>query len=402
MPPFVPPPNPPAQIETVPPDTQGKQDPLWVNQETQKDSNVILSQLPSEIPVISENDSTQATPPEVVEFYLSSPEEVPKTETIPALIPTGQAADVLGDPITAGKPGKGTSPQWVPLQLSETAGKSSQPRRLLLKPRGKPTKSLEFSLTPQPSKPLAQREVELFPDTTPQEAVGVVELVSDRQEYDTEKEVVYAEGKVIMRFANGVLLADRLWINLPDQFAVAQGNVVLDRGEQTLRGERFEYYFVQDSGVIFNANGEIYQPTTGRDFSPTLPTSADSSLIPNQTLNERLALEQPLQRITQAQGISYSFGFSLGEGSGQSSTPGDSGGQINRIRFEADRLEFDADGWEASNARLTNDPFSPPEVEVRAETATFRNIAPLVDEVKLTNSRVVLDQANSFPTQDRF
>ena len=64
-------------------------------------------------------------------------------------------------------------------------------------------------------------------------------------------------------------------------------------------------------------------------------------------------------------------------------------------------MEFDSEGWQATDARLTNDPFSPPEVEVRAETATYRNIAPLVDELKLTNSRVVLDQANSFPTQDR-
>ncbi len=398
--PFVPPPNPPAQIETVILEHQGKRSSSWVNQEAQGDSEVIISQLPPEIPVVSENKPTQTAPPEVVEFYLSSPKEFPDSENLPGFSPTGQAADILGEPITAGNPSGQTYPQWVPLQPSQTPGQSSPPRRLLLKTRGEPTKSLELALS-QPSKPLAQRQVEIFPETTPQEAVGVVELVSDRQEYDTEKEVVYAEGKVIMRFANGVLLADRLWINLPDQFAVAQGNVVLDRGEQTLRGERFEYYFVQDSGVIFNANGEIYQPTTGRDFSPTLPTSADSSLIPNQTLNERLALEQPLQRITQAQGISYSFGFSVGENSGQSSALGDSGGQINRIRFEAERLEFDADGWRASDARLTNDPFSPPEVEVRAETATFRNIAPLVDEVKLTNSRVVLDQANSFPTQDR-
>ncbi|MGK7939139.1 MAG: DUF3769 domain-containing protein [Crocosphaera sp.] len=392
MPPFVPPPNPPAQIETVILEHQGKQDTLWSNQETQKDSEILLSQLPSETSVIPDNQPSETAPPEVVEFYLSSPEEVPQTETVPAFSPSGQAADILGSPI---KVGNGDTPP------SKTAVKSSQPRRLLLKPRGKKPQSLEFALTPQPAKSLAQRQVEISPQRTSQETVGVVELVSDRQEYDTEKEVVYAEGKVIMRFANGVLLADRLWINLPDQFAVAQGNVVLDRGEQTLRGERFEYYFVQDSGVIFNANGEIYQPTTGQDFSPTLPTSADSSLIPNQSLNERLALEQPLQRITQAQGISYSFGFSLGENSGQSSGPGDAGGQINRIRFEAERLEFDAEGWRASDARLTNDPFSPPEVEVRAETATFRNIAPLVDEVKLTNSRVVLDQANSFPTQDR-
>ncbi len=254
------------------------------------------------------------------------------------------------------------------------------------------------------NKSFISQQIKTASKLTPKKIIGVVELIADRQEYDSEKEIVYAEGKVVMRFTNGVLLADRLWINLPNRFAVAEGNVVLDRGEQTLRGERFEYYFVQDSGVILNASGQIYQPTTGQDFTPTLPTSADSNLIPNQILNERLALEQPLKKVTRAEGISYSFGLSLEEDNIQNmgANAGQrNGGQINRIRFQAERIEFDANGWQATNARLTNDPFSPPEVEVRAETATYRNIAPLIDEVKLTNSRVVLDQINSFPTQDR-
>ncbi len=418
MPPFVPPPNPPAQMQMAVPQPQGKQPDSLFNLDWQPmvviESSVLLGQLSSETEEVSlpipVSNELQTAPPEVVEFYLSAPEELPNSGTNSSLPSTGQTANVLGDPITAGKGQSQQNPPPFPLvptsdrvfhQVTEPAQKSPQARRLLLKQRGGKARELKLPTTQKNPNSLAQRQVDIFPDSAPQETVGVVELISDRQEYDSEKEVVYAEGKVIMRFANGVLLADRLWINLPDQFAVAEGSVVLDRGEQTLRGERFEYYFVQDSGVIFNANGEIYQPTTGQDFSPTLPTSTDSNLIPNQTLNERLALEQPLQRITRAEGISYSFGFSVGEGTGQSASPQDSGGQINRIRFEAERMEFDAEGWRATNARLTNDPFSPPEVEVRAETATFRNIAPLVDEVKLTNSRVVFDQANSFPTQDR-
>ena len=368
---------------------------------------ILLAQLSSDSPptpvTLPLSQEVTTTPPDVVEFYLSAPEELPNQDVNPSLPSREQSADLLGAPITTGK---SRSPQSSTVTSANKAGVSriiqlkgqgDRASRLLLKPRGSQAQPLELSITPSSS--LAQGEPENS-NSRPTETVGVVELVSDRQEYDAEREVVYAEGKVIMRFANGVLLADRLWINLPDQFAVAEGNVVLDRGEQTLRGERFEYYFVQDSGVIFEANGEIYQPTTGQDFSPTLPNSVDNNLIPNQTLNERLALEQPLQRITRAQGISYSFGVSFGEGNTQNSRQG-SGGQINRLRFEAERMEFDADGWQATDARLTNDPFSPPEVEVRAETATYRNIAPLVDELKLTNSRVVLDQANSFPTQDR-
>ncbi|MDJ0601965.1 MAG: DUF3769 domain-containing protein [Crocosphaera sp.] len=415
MPPFVPPPNPPAQVKTVVSPVSEKQHTFLVHSPTTlkeiTKSNVLLAQLSSEAPTSSVtlplSPEVQTTPPEVVEFYLSSPEDLPNQTDTHSLPSAEQTADVLGDPITTGTSSSPRSASVIPTDKTNVSkilklnGQSPQAHRLLLKPRNPQTQPSELLITPSPA--LAQGQPE-NPNSPPTEAVGVVELVSDRQEYDAEREVVYAEGKVIMRFASGVLLADRLWINLPDQFAVAEGNVVLDRGEQTLRGERFEYYFVQDSGVIFEANGEIYQPTTGQDFSPTLPTAIDNNLIPNQTLNERLALEQPLQRITRAQGISYSFGVSFGEENIQDiggNTGQGSGGQINRIRFEADRMEFDSEGWRATDARLTNDPFSPPEVEVRAETATFRNIAPLVDEVKLTNSRVVLDQANSFPTQDR-
>ncbi|MGK7879245.1 MAG: DUF3769 domain-containing protein [Crocosphaera sp.] len=415
MAPFVPPPDPPAQIKTVVSPSQEKHLDLLTNSPGQPREEAgdmrIFAQLPSEFPQtpvtlpLAENIPT--SPPEVVEFYLSAPETISEADVAPSLPSRGQAADLLGDPITTGNP---RSPLLSPFKprsqksVSKTIrlkDQGDQTRLLRLKPRDTKTQPLELSIPPTST--FAQGGVGNT-NSTQSEAAPVVELVSDRQEYDAERQVVYAEGKVIMRFANGVLLADRLWINLPDQFAVAEGNVVLDRGEQTLRGERFEYYFVQDSGVIFEANGEIYQPTTGQDFSPTLPTSVDNNLIPNRTLNERLALEQPLQRITQAQGISYSFGVSFGEENiqdiGGNSGQG-SGGQINRLRFEADRMEFDSEGWQATDARLTNDPFSPPEVEVRAETATYRNIAPLVDELKLTNSRVVLDQANSFPTQDR-
>ena len=415
MAPFVQPPNVPVSMEIVVSPHQEQQRTPSVNSPARPkeitNAKSLLAQLSSELsqePVtLPLAEDVPASAPEVVEFYLSAPETISDQDVTPPLPHRGQSADLLGDPITTGKM---RSPQLTPFKPKAQQGFSKTIRlkgqgvkssRLLLKPRGRQTQPLELSITP--SSNLAQGQVGNS-NATPSEVVPVIELVSDRQEYDAEREVVYAEGKVIMRFANGVLLADRLWINLPDQFAVAEGNVVLDRGEQTLRGERFEYYFVQDSGVIFEANGEIYQPTTGQDFSPTLPTSVDNNLIPNRTLNERLGLEQPLQRITQAQGISYSFGVSFGEENAQNSGANSgqgAGGQINRLRFEADRMEFDSEGWQATDARLTNDPFSPPEVEVRAETATYRNIAPLVDELKLTNSRVVLDQANSFPTQDR-
>ncbi len=438
MPPFVPPPNPPALIQPVALDSQG--DRLGIlTQNIAPRSSVgerppLISQIPISVVEPTLPDLSQAsptpTPPEVVEFYLSDPQQIPTQSLPPNPSSESDNAGVLGNPISVGQPSstsieskkKTSTPPSLVLGLNQNNRTSSTHiHRLVTRKRGGPTQ--EFQITPPSTQKrdgtlMSQQELEIPTESssdgdnspTPEEAPEIVELIADRQEYDSQREVVYAEGNVVMRFANGVLLADRLRVNLPDQFVVAEGEVVLERGEQTLRGERFEYYFVQDQGVVFNANGEIYQPTTGKDFAPGLPNDPSNDLIPNQTLNERLAVNQPLQRITTTEGVSFGTSIGFGEeaqgaGTEVPNLPATQvppkGGQINRIRFQAEQMEFDGEGWRATNARLTNDPFSPPELEIRAETATFRNIAPLVDEVKLTNSRVVLDQANSFPTQDR-
>ncbi|MBR8826293.1 MAG: DUF3769 domain-containing protein [Gomphosphaeria aponina SAG 52.96 = DSM 107014] len=232
------------------------------------------------------------------------------------------------------------------------------------------------------------------------EEIKLIEVIAERQEYDQKQQVITATGNVVMRFDKGVLRADRLRVNLAERLAIAEGQVILERGEQVLRGERFEYYFVQDRGVIKNASGEVYQPTISRDVNPSLPTDTGTDTIPEQPLSDRLNREQPLQRVTTAAGYRFVVGSIrdlnlIQQQGGVPSTQ--SGGRINRFRFQAERIQFEGDGWEAINVRLTNDPFSPPELEVRASTATLRNISPLVDELITTNSRLVFDQTLSLP-----
>ena len=241
--------------------------------------------------------------------------------------------------------------------------------------------------------------------TTVIEPISIVEVVADRQEYDEKQQVITASGNVEMRFAKALLRADRLRINLPNRLAVAEGNVVLKRGDQVLRGERIEYFFFRNNGIIFNASGEVYQPSATRDLSPTLPNDEDFNRIPDRPLSDRLQDRQPLRRVTTAEGYRFAVGSSrdlslLGASGGLATTQ--TGGRINRLRFQAEQVDFDADRWVATNMRLTNDPFSPPELVVSADTATYRNIEPQVDELITTNSRVVLDQTVSVPIfQDR-
>ncbi len=313
---------------------------------------------------------------------------------------TKAKANELGSPISIGKEGLNLPDSTQAENISKTV----KVTRLLTKSRQGEQQEFEFVTELGTSDNLTQKEnlAQNSSTVTIDETVNVVEVVADEQEYLDQEQIIKARGNVVIRFSRGVLSADQVMINLPDRIAVAQGNVILKRGDQTLRGNRFEYYFVQDQGVIFNANGEIYQPSISRDFSPS--TTATNP-IPQQPLSWQMEANQPLRRVVSAEGYSFAVGSIrdltlLGEAGG---TPtGTTGGQINRLRFQAQRVDFDSDGWHATDIRITNDPFSPPEFEVRADTADLTNLEPFVDELTTTNSRLVFDQTVSVPIfQDR-
>ena len=229
--------------------------------------------------------------------------------------------------------------------------------------------------------------------SVPIEQVETIEVIADRQEYDQQQQVITAEGKVTMRFAQSVLTSDRLEINLTDRLAVARGNVVLQRGEQVLRGERFEYYLVADRGVIYNARGEIYQPSLSRDTDFKQQLAPEQNIL-DRALSDRLIDNQPLTGVTAAEGIGATVGSQRIDLIGGDSP---NGGTINRLRFEAERIDFEAATWTADNLNLTNDPFSPPELELRAKTATFQQIDPLTGKLTTERSRLVVDDRLAIP-----
>jgi hypothetical protein len=321
-------------------------------------------------------------------YFVLKPSETEAIAIPVEALPTNKAGE-LGHPISISEERLNLPDSTPPANTPQTV----KVTRLLTKSRQGEQHEFEF---------LAQGANQ-NPVTIPiEETVNVVEVVADEQEYLDGEQIIKARGNVIIRFSRGVLSADRVKINLPDRIAVAEGNVVLKRGDQILRGNRFEYYFVQDRGVIFNANGEIYQPGMSRDFEAS--TTANNP-VPQQPLSWQLEANQPLRRVVSAEGYRFAVGSIrdlnlLGDSGGIGSTS--SGGQINRFRFQAERVDFDSDGWHATDIRITNDPFSPPEFEIRADTADLTNLEPFVDELTTTNSRLVFDQTVSVPLfQDR-
>ncbi len=231
---------------------------------------------------------------------------------------------------------------------------------------------------------------------TPAGSVGVMELMADRQEYDELRRVFTAEGTVTMRFRESLLDADRLQVNLLNRFAVAEGNVALTRGEQVLRGQRLEYNFVQGDGTVQKARGEIFLPTAGRDLS--FPTGPDSTVL-TRPPSDRITANQP----TQTAGSTGGIFLSVGSGRDAALAPGQNaqGGQVRRFRFEADKLDFTPEGWQAENIEITNDPFSPPELVLKAERARLTRVSPLRDEIVATRPRLVFDQRVSIPVISR-
>ncbi|MFO5528087.1 MAG: DUF3769 domain-containing protein, partial [Cuspidothrix sp.] len=226
--------------------------------------------------------------------------------------------------------------------------------------------------------------------------VRVLEVTADRQDYDERSRIVTAEGKVVVRFDGAVINADSLQISLDNLMAAGEGNVVLTRGNQILSGERFTYNFIQDSGDLENGKGELYLPSTGTDFafSPTLPTDVTAGGVVGSPLSSRVRANQPITDVNSPGEIQ--LGVSGQSGVKNVSSP-NFGGEVKRLRFEAQRIEFYPRGFEAQDARITNDPFSPPELEIRADKMTVTREAPLIDKIVTQGQRLVFNQNVQIP-----
>ena len=366
----------------------------------------------------------------------SQPEKLP-----PELTPssTSQGAEVLGSGLTVGYSMQPNINQDINQDVNQTVAKSrnlSQPQAsALVKQLTKPSQSnntqstnvagntfpssqppvnFEFYAQNQqnspstiefksrqnnqstPTNPPQAPQPSPTPNQTPQTTRRVIEVVADRQEYDEQRRVVTAEGNVVVRFDGAVVDADRLQVNLDNLIAVGDGNVALTRGDQVLRGQRFTYNFVQDDGELERGSGEIFIPTAGTDFAFAPPGTATSASLGVQSrpLSDRIRQNEPLTGVGSPGGIDIGVGTSANAANIQA--PG-TGGQVRRVRFEAAQISFYPRGLQARDVTLTNDPFSPPELELRADKLTLTREAPQRDRIRTQGQRLVFDQRTTIP-----
>lgn len=230
-----------------------------------------------------------------------------------------------------------------------------------------------------------------FASPTPSARQRTIQVISDRQEYDQIRRIVTAEGNVVVRFDGAVVDADRLQVNLDNLIAVGSGNVALTRGDQVLRGERFTYNFIQDNGEIENGSGEIFTPSAQIDLAFSSTNATSVGIKP--PVSDRFRRNQPLSEITSPGGIE----FTLGGIQARNITLPTTGGEVRRLRFEAERILFYPRGWQAFDVRITNDPFSPPELELRASQVTSIRESSFKETITTRGQRLVFDQKVSLP-----
>ena len=227
---------------------------------------------------------------------------------------------------------------------------------------------------------------------------GTIELNAEQQEFNDNTQIITANGKVVVRFNKALLQADRLRVNLKTKIAIADGNVSLTRGKQILYGKQFEYNFEDDRGSIMEARGDIFQPTLVTDLNvvpkASTPVPAGDKPFPEPLLSDRLRNDQPVSNIQSTS----STGIVVGDERNIDYQPTlKPSGNINRLRFQADKVDFFGDRVTAEKIRITNDPFSPPELQVKADRAQFKTVNSEEDEVTTTNARITVENNFDIP-----
>jgi hypothetical protein len=226
---------------------------------------------------------------------------------------------------------------------------------------------------------------EAVPDEPPSMEFSVL-LRADRQEFEPLRQIVTATGDVLIQFGTGQIAADRMWVNLANRHLRAEGNVFFNRNNQTLEGTAATYNLLQGSGAVADGRGELELSTIEDDFSDPFVGPSDG-----RPLDYRLQNQASISQATSTGRVA------LGTSDPSALLADQTSEAVQRVRFESAQISFDADGWYAEELRATNDPFSPPELEFRADDVRLTPLNEEEDELVFSRPRLVLNQWLTIP-----
>ena len=377
MPYPVPPPEPPPLVQTLPDPTPNPLQPQTIPTSTELSSGVR-----------SDQPDQQIHRNKTVAYQLPKLKAL-KQELASSSSSSSVSADSLGPALSLNLANSPSSQRRGKVSYDFTSSLNFAPKTFSTPETPLQTQQTQTSsfplLSQTPGEPNPEAEIPI-PVILP---TDLLEVTADRQEFDQRRQIVTTEGNVMIRFQNVLIDADKAQVNLNTRQVVASGNVALTRENQVIRGERMDYNLVKSTGVITNASGVIStDDLAATQVSEPLQEQGVGPVL-RSPISDRITSSQPVENVVPTEGADV-------EVSGLSFP--DLQGNVNRLRFEAERIDILPNGeWEAQDVRITNDPFSPPELELRADTARLRRISRFQDELLTTGSRLVFDQNFALP-----
>ncbi len=215
------------------------------------------------------------------------------------------------------------------------------------------------------------------------EPFKALKLQSEKQTFDTKRNLIIAQGQVKAFLNGGVLLADSLELNSRLQTLHAFGRVSLRKGSQYFQASSFKYNFLKKDGELFNVYGVLDLETISQDLSRpkepvhniaeerfnNTPLAKYDPQINNIRLRDKLVFETRFGVPSSIRNVDDKNKF----GSVRVSQLARQGrkklitGSISRWRIQSDKIKIFEGGWKASKMSFTNDPYTPVQTRINAE-----------------------------------
>ncbi|MFN3361401.1 MAG: DUF3769 domain-containing protein, partial [Pseudanabaenaceae cyanobacterium] len=215
----------------------------------------------------------------------------------------------------------------------------------------------------KPGLPIEPKPTDPKPTPRQPQPEQLVKVKADVQQYDVKTNTITVKGNVVITYQESELKADQVTLNLTTQETTATGNVLFTRGEQRIAGESLTYNYGTRQGKLTKARGTVNLDTINRP--PRAVTSSDIA--------------------------SGSVVIAVGGGI-EVQRRG-----VRRLGFVADEITLNDRSWTGKNVRVTNDAFSPPELELVTPQAKLTPLNPQQDLLELESPRLEFDRSFAFP-----